>query len=158
MLADLSDILLGAGAIGAALYCLVLSRRLRRLNDLEGGVGGAVAVLSAQVDDLTQTLQRAEAAARAQVATLAEGALRAEAAAQRLALLMASLHDLPDAAEEPEAPPATPVFVRHPARSPARSPAGTGAPEGLDPAPRAPTGPAPGPALVPLRAKTAVPA
>jgi hypothetical protein len=154
MLADLSDILLGAGAIGAALYCLVLSRRLRRLNDLEGGVGGAVAVLSAQVDDLTQTLQRAEAAARAQVATLAEGALRAEAAAQRLALLMASLHDLPDAAEEPEAPPATPVFVRHPARSPA----GTGAPEGLDPAPRAPTGPAPGPALVPLRAKTAVPA
>lgn len=152
MLADLSDILLGAGAIGAALYCLVLSRRLRRLNDLEGGVGGAVAVLSAQVDDLTQTLQRAEAAARAQVATLAEGALRAEAAAQRLALLMASLHDLPDAGEAPEAPPAAPVFVRHPAR--------TGAPEAPQPGLRAPTGPAPGPALTlaPLRARTGVPA
>ena len=118
MLADLSDILLGAVAFGAALYCLVLSRRLRRLNDLEGGVGGAVAVLSAQVDDLTRTLARAEAAARAQVASLAEATGRAEAAGQRLALLMASLHDLPDegADERPEEAPAPPVFVRHPDR------------------------------------------
>ena len=118
MLADLSDILLGAGAFGAALYCLVLSRRLRRLNDLEGGVGGAVAVLSAQVDDLTRTLARAEAAARAQVASLAESSGRAEAAGQRLELLMASLHDLPDGAqaEMPEAAPTPPVFVRHPDR------------------------------------------
>jgi hypothetical protein len=151
MLADLSDILLGAGAIGAALYCLVLSRRLRRLNDLEGGVGGAVAVLSAQVDDLTQTLHRAEAAARTQVATLAEGAMRAEAAAQRLALLMASLHDLPEAGEAPEAPPATPVFVRHPARANLQ--------DGPEAVLRAAAGAAPAAPAAPLRAtKTPVPA
>lgn len=119
MLADLSDILLGAGALGAALYCLVLSRRLRRFADLEGGVGGAVAVLSAQVDDLQRALGRAEAAARASVATLAETSARAEAAAQRLELLLASLHDLPE--EMPEAPPAGPVFVRHPDRVPERA-------------------------------------
>ena len=48
----IADILLAAGAIGAGVYCFVLARRLNRFNDLEKGVGGAVAVLSAQVDDL----------------------------------------------------------------------------------------------------------
>jgi hypothetical protein len=124
ILGDLSDILLGAGALGAALYCFVLSRRLQRLTDLEGGVGGAVAVLSAQVDDLTGTLRRAEEAARAQVATLDAASARAEAAARRLALLVASLHDIPAEAPEERAEaaeplaeevPAVPRFVRHPA-------------------------------------------
>lgn len=47
-----ADILLVAAASGAGIYCFVLSRRLTRLNDLENGFGSAVAVLSAQVDDL----------------------------------------------------------------------------------------------------------
>ena len=50
-----ADILLVAGALGAGVYCFVLARRLNRFNALEKGVGGAVAVLSAQVDDLTKT-------------------------------------------------------------------------------------------------------
>ncbi len=44
----IADILLVAGALGAGLYCFVLSRRLRKFTDLEQGVGGAVAVLSSQ--------------------------------------------------------------------------------------------------------------
>ena len=40
----IADILLVAGALGAGLYCHVLARRLSRFNDLENGVGGAVAV------------------------------------------------------------------------------------------------------------------
>ena len=48
----IADILLIAGALGAGLYCIVLSRRLNRFTDLEKGVGGAIAVLSAQVDDM----------------------------------------------------------------------------------------------------------
>ena len=49
----IADILLVAGAFGAGFYCFILSRRLSRFTDLEKGVGGAVAVVSAQVDDLT---------------------------------------------------------------------------------------------------------
>jgi hypothetical protein len=114
ILAELSDILLGAGALGAGIYCLVLSRRLRRFTDLERGVGGAVAVLSAQVDDLSRTLQRAESAAKDSVGNLAQASERAEAAGKRLELLMASLHDLPGAAEDSPKAPGMPVFIRHP--------------------------------------------
>ena len=35
----LADIMLGIGAIGAAIYCMVLSRRLRRFNNLQNGMG-----------------------------------------------------------------------------------------------------------------------
>lgn len=106
----ISDMLLVSGALGAGFYCLVLSRRLRRFTDLEKGVGGAVAVLSAQVDDLTKTLNRAQITAKGSVDTLAEVSARAEAAAQRLELLVASMHDLPEPARQ--APPQNPVFSR----------------------------------------------
>jgi hypothetical protein len=114
ILAELSDILLGAGAMGAGIYCLVLSRRLRRFTDLERGVGGAVAVLSAQVDDLARTLARAEGAAKSSVEALTQASERAESAGQRLELMLASMHDIPEAVEEAPRAPATPVFVRHP--------------------------------------------
>ncbi|APO88146.1 hypothetical protein [Marivivens sp. JLT3646] len=91
----ISDILLFAAAIGAGLYCHVLSRRLSRFNDLRNGVGGAVAVLSAQVDDLEKALSHARGSARDSVATLSDVSTRAEAAAKRLELLLASMHDLP---------------------------------------------------------------
>ena len=106
----IADILLFAGALGAGFYCYVLSRRLRRFTDLENGVGGAVAVLSAQVDDLTKTLTHAQSTAQTSVGRLETVSVRAEAARERLELLVASLHDLP--------PPVTPtpnegaVFLR----------------------------------------------
>ena len=96
----IADILLGAGAIGAAAYCMVLSRRLRRLTQLEGGMGGAIAVLSVQVDDLTRMLGRAQSAARESSETLEAQTKRAEEAVRRIELLLSSLHDLP----QPEAP------------------------------------------------------
>jgi hypothetical protein len=91
----IADMLLIAGAVAAGFYCYVLSRRLRRFTDLEKGVGGAVAVLSVQVDDLARSLQSAQSAASGSVATLTEVSDRADAAARRLELLVASLHDLP---------------------------------------------------------------
>ncbi|WP_322893045.1 MULTISPECIES: hypothetical protein [unclassified Yoonia] len=109
-MAFIADMLLVAGAFGAAFYCFILSRRLRRFTDLEKGVGGAVAVLSAQVDDLTKTLNRAQATAKGSVETLAQVSQRAEAAAGRLELLVASLHDLPAPAPRGAEPP--PVFSR----------------------------------------------
>lgn len=109
----IADMLLAAGAIGAGLYCFVLAQRLRRFTDLEKGVGGAVAVLSAQVDDLTRAISQAQVSARDQGQTLERQTERAEAAAKRLELLVASLHDLPEAeAAAPE--PRHPFFVRHP--------------------------------------------
>lgn len=114
----IADVLLVAGAFGAALYCFVLSRRLRRFTDLEKGVGGAVAVLSAQVDDLTKTLNRAQGAAIASVDQLDGVSARAEAAHQRLELMLASMHDLPVPA--PQKPSESPFFVRRPAISEAK--------------------------------------
>ncbi len=38
----IADILLGAGAFGAAVYCYVLALRLKRLQTLESGMGGAI--------------------------------------------------------------------------------------------------------------------
>lgn len=93
----IADLLLGAGAFGAAFYCFVLSRRLSKFNDLEEGVGGAVAVLSAQVDDLTKALERARDSAGTESQKLDDLTARAEDAAKRLELMMASMHDLPEA-------------------------------------------------------------
>ena len=117
----IADILLIAGAVGAGLYCFVLGRRLKRFNDLENGVGGAVAVLSAQVDDLTKTLSAAQTTASHSAETLTNLTLRAENMSRQLELQMASLHDIP---KQPSAtPPANhapaqsktsePMFIRH---------------------------------------------
>lgn len=94
----IADIILAAAALGAAIYCAVLSRRLERFNQLDGGMGGAIAVLSAQVDDMTQALAAARSASHDSTGSLAELTLRAESAAQRIELLLASLHELPEAA------------------------------------------------------------
>lgn len=92
-----ADLLLLLGALGATVYCVILSRRLRRFSDLENGVGGAIAVLSAQVDDMTRSLEAARKIAQSSAVTLDGVTERAESASRRLELLMASLHDLPDA-------------------------------------------------------------
>lgn len=91
----IADILLIGGALAAALYCVVLSRRLRRFTDLEKGVGGAIAVLSAQVDDMTKTLSAAQVSSIESARSLDRLATRAESVARRLELLVASMHDLP---------------------------------------------------------------
>lgn len=122
-----ADIFLGAGALGAAFYCLILARRLNRFNNLEKGVGGAVAVLSSQVEQLAQAMGEAQTASEGSADTLARLTEKAESMAQRLELLIASLHDLP-AAPEPQAEPEraaaqpttdgdqAPMFTRHPRR------------------------------------------
>lgn len=118
MVEMIADVLLVAGALGAGVYCYVLARRLSRFNDLETGVGGAVAVLSAQVDDLIRTLQAAQSAAQGSSRSLEDLTGRAETVSRKLELLVASMHDIPD--QPPQAPcqeaedaPPAPVFSRH---------------------------------------------
>ncbi|MCF2905971.1 hypothetical protein L0666_13305 [Octadecabacter sp. CECT 8868] len=117
-MAFIADILLTAGALAAGFYCFVLSRRLRRFTDLEHGVGGAIAVLSVQVDDLSKALRQAEHASLESGNTLVVQCEQADQAAKRLELLMASLHDLPapnnSRPTSPQTPTLDPFFVRSP--------------------------------------------
>lgn len=116
----ISDILLGAGALGAAVYCGVLSQRLKRFNNLENGVGGAVALLSAQVDDMTKTLDLARKAAGHSSETLTALTERAEDASRKLELMLAALNDLPDpVAEQPAAAAKAPAPAPEPVKEPA---------------------------------------
>lgn len=121
----IADILLVAGALGAGFYCFVLGRRLNRFNDLREGVGGAIAILSAQVDDLTKTVNVAQVAASGSTQLLSDLTARAEETARQLELQMASLHDVEQSSQEmPQAPktekrgaslnpkPSEPMFVR----------------------------------------------
>ncbi len=100
----IADIFLIAGALGAGFYCVILSRRLNRFTDLENGVGGAVAVLSKQVEEMTTALEAARRATQDTENSLGAVTGRAEGVAQKLELLVASLHDLPlDEVERKEA-------------------------------------------------------
>lgn len=115
----IADLLLAAGALGASLYCFVLSKRLNKFNSLEKGVGGAVAVLSSQVDDLEKTLTAARQDAGKSAAKLTELTERAENIERNLELKIASLHDLPVSENAPNFPiepkevSSEPMFVRH---------------------------------------------
>lgn len=100
---QIADILLAGGAIGAGFYCYVLSRRLTRFNDLEKGVGGAVAVLSMQVEELKATLGEAKAAATEANADLKSTTDRAESLVRRLELGLAAIdRDPTDMRPDPE--------------------------------------------------------
>lgn len=101
----ISDILLVAGSFGAAIYCYVLSSRLKKFTTLENGMGGAIAVLSAQVDDMTVALEKARGAANGSAESLEALTARGETVARKLELLVASLHDLPDPVAAPQRAP-----------------------------------------------------
>jgi len=103
-MALIADIFLISGAFGAAIYCLVLSRRLNRLSDLDGGVGKAIADLNSQVTDLSKTLLEARKAATESEGKLAKLTERAEEVAHLLAERVAQL----DAETVSPAPPAEP--------------------------------------------------
>ncbi|MCV6596797.1 MAG: hypothetical protein OIF40_06915 [Mangrovicoccus sp.] len=102
-MALIADIFLISGAFGAAFYCLLLSRRLNRLSDLDGGVGKAIADLNAQVTDLSKTLMEARKAAATSEGKLAELTERAERVAQVLSEQMENAAPLHAEAPPPKA-------------------------------------------------------
>lgn len=60
-----------AGSAILMLFCIILARRLRRLNDLEQGLGGAIAVMAAEVDRLDRSIRLARQEALTASETLA---------------------------------------------------------------------------------------
>lgn len=101
----IADVLMSAGAFGAAVYCYILAGRLKKFTTLESGMGSAIAILSAQVDDMTKALEKARGAANGSASSLEGMTARAEAVAARIELLVAAMHDLPDPAEREAAEP-----------------------------------------------------
>ncbi|MRX49704.1 hypothetical protein GI374_04420 [Paracoccus sp. S-4012] len=76
---DLPQLALAGAALLLAVWCAVLARRLRRLNDLETGLGGAIAVMAAEVARLESALARAREEASASGAALGDAVERARA-------------------------------------------------------------------------------
>jgi hypothetical protein len=120
-----ADIFLGAGALAAAFYCLILSRKLSKLSGLDQDLGNAIAVLSKQVDEMTNVLSDAKNTAGQSSAQLEAMTSRAEDVAGKLEIMLGALEDLPDvqgagfAEAEPtllhpvETPENGSVFLRH---------------------------------------------
>lgn len=59
----LMEFILTGASIGLGFFCFILARRLRRLNNLETGLGGAIAVMAAEVDRLEKALKKVQAEA-----------------------------------------------------------------------------------------------
>ena len=90
-----ADVLLLFGALGAAFYCFILSKRLSRLTNLDDGVGATVSLLAKRVDELSTLLAQARDEADKGSTTLGELTAQAESTAKHLELLLASMPDLP---------------------------------------------------------------
>ncbi|MDS9466941.1 hypothetical protein RGQ15_05030 [Paracoccus sp. MBLB3053] len=65
-------------AAGLCVFCFVLARRLRRLNDLETGLGGAIAVMSSEISRLEAAIIAAKAEAMQATQALADEIERAK--------------------------------------------------------------------------------
>ncbi|MEP5757945.1 MAG: hypothetical protein ABJ327_01295 [Litoreibacter sp.] len=91
-----ADIFLGAGALTAAFYCLVLSRKLSKLSGLDQDLGSAIAVLSNQVDGMTKVLAEAKQSAGTSTIQLGQVTERAEDVFGKLEIMLGALEDLPE--------------------------------------------------------------
>lgn len=87
------NLLLIVGTLSAATFSWVLSRRVRKLSDLDQGLGSAITTLSSQVDDMNEALMLAQQQASASSKEIETLTTRAEKAAGRLELLLAGLHE-----------------------------------------------------------------
>lgn len=100
----LSDLLLGFGAIAAAIYCFILSRKISKLKGLDQDLGSAIAVLSHQVDEMSQALSSAQETAGESAEILETKTIAASGIAERLEFMIAALQDLPDMPAQDAAP------------------------------------------------------
>ncbi|MEM7487491.1 MAG: hypothetical protein AAF390_00040 [Pseudomonadota bacterium] len=104
----LSDLLLLLATVALAAYCWRLAKRLQSFNDVDSGLGGAIAALSLQVDDLKATLKTAMDESESAGTALDMATDRANDSIGRLEMLIAAAEDVaPSPSETP--PPAEDV-------------------------------------------------
>ena len=94
ILSNAADILLILATLGAGTFCLILSRRLTRLSRIDNGLGGAIAVLSAQVDDMSKALAETRSGSEGSATRLEELNAGAQRLLEELELTMSACHDL----------------------------------------------------------------
>jgi hypothetical protein len=97
-LSMIADLLMIAAAAGAGVYCLILSRRLTRLTGFDTGIGGAIAVLSAQVDEMKAALAEARVSSDSAGRHLHELIVQAREISGELELMIAACHDFAEQA------------------------------------------------------------
>ena len=93
-----ADLLMVAASLGAAVYCLVLSRRLSRLTSFDKGIGGAIAVMSQQVDEMRAALAEARTGTDGAGQHLQTLVSQAREISGELELMIAACHDFAEEA------------------------------------------------------------
>ncbi|MEM9147644.1 MAG: hypothetical protein AAGC57_15765 [Pseudomonadota bacterium] len=128
----IADGLFIATALTAALYCFVLSRRLRRLSDAETGIGVQIHALNKALEETRAGLaetRRGVAEARASVRNASEAlGVEVEAARRETQMLTAARTAALDALAMVDQAKARPAPTSAPAPAPARELAPTPAP------------------------------
>lgn len=89
----ITDGLLFIATMVAALYCLVLSRRLRRLTDMDAGVGEAITAMSTRVDEMNNALTSSQKSTQKAVADLDTRLAAAKAVLTKLEAATSSSQD-----------------------------------------------------------------
>ena len=100
LLSIVTDLLLVTASVGAAAYCMVLSRRLTRLGSFDQGIGSAIAVLSAQVEEMKTALGEAKAGSDGAGQHLNGLVRQAQDISAELEMMIAACHDFAETAIE----------------------------------------------------------
>jgi hypothetical protein len=98
LLSYAADLLLVTASLGAAAYCMVLSRRLERLGSFDKGIGSAIAVLSAQVEEMKAALGEAKAGSDGAGQQLNDLVRQAQDISAELEMMIAACHDFAETA------------------------------------------------------------
>lgn len=93
-----TDLLLLSASLGAAAYCMVLSRKLANLGSFDKGIGNAIAVLSAQVDEMKMALGEAKAGTDSAEQNLSDLVRQAQDISAELEMMIAACHDFAETA------------------------------------------------------------
>ncbi|MEJ6390141.1 DUF6468 domain-containing protein [Gymnodinialimonas ulvae] len=93
-----ADILVILASLGAMGYCMVLSRRLNRLTSFDKGLGGAIAVMSSQVDEMKAALREAKAGSDGAGKQLHDLVHQARDISTELEMMIAACHDFAEEA------------------------------------------------------------
>lgn len=93
-----ADILMSFASLGAMAYCMILSRRLSRLSSFDKGLGGAIAVMSSQVDEMKAALREAKTGSDGAGHQLNDLVHQAREISSELEMMIAACHDFAEEA------------------------------------------------------------
>lgn len=99
-----ADFLMICASLGAMAYCMVLSRRLSRLTSFDKGLGGAIAVMSSQVDEMKAALREAKSGSDGAGHQLNDLVHQAREISSELEMMIAACHDFAEEAITVQAP------------------------------------------------------